>query len=197
VDVRHVAARERVQEPLARERRVRRVVQRAVLGVRLHGRLQRREAVRALGENGERREDARVRPLHVVGDEAVRRDVLKVRLRAAERKVLHRAHAPGDRVKVVAEAERAARERLHRAELCVEAHRHGHDARGRRRVAAEKEVAQLKVRVERADAARIQVVHDALEQRGHHLGGGKHGSGGHLGGGGLEERLFVGIFAER
>jgi hypothetical protein len=32
----------------------------------------------------------------------------------------------------------------------------------------------LKVRVEHADAARVQVVHDALEQRGHHLGGGGH-----------------------
>jgi hypothetical protein len=37
----------------------------------------------------------------------------------------------------------------------------------------------LKVRVEHADAARVQVVHDALEQRGHHLGDGAHGSGGH------------------
>ena len=85
------------------------------------------------------------RPLHVVGDEAVRLGVLKVRLRAAEREVLHRAHAPGDRVKVVAQAERAARERRHRAELCVEAHRHGHDARGRRCVATEEEVALLRV----------------------------------------------------
>jgi hypothetical protein len=52
--------------------------------------------------------------------------------------------------------------RRHRAELCVEAHSHGHDARGRRRVATEEEVTLLSVRVERADAARIQVIHDAL-----------------------------------
>ena len=155
---------------------------RLILGVRVHGRLQRVDAVRALGENGERLEDARVRPPHVVRDERVRLIVLKVRLRAAEREVLHRGDAPLDRVKVVAQAERAARERLHRAELGVEAHRHGHYARGRRRVAAEEELGQLKARGERADAARVQVVHDALEQRGHHLGGGKRSGGGHLGG---------------
>jgi hypothetical protein len=37
------------------------------------------------------------------------------------------------------------------------------------------------VRVERADAARIQVVHDALEQRDYHLGGGAHASASHHG----------------
>jgi hypothetical protein len=78
-----VAARERVEEAQARDRRVGRVTQRAVLGVRDEGLLQ-AHAVDHLGELGERREDARGRPLHVVGDEAVPLQVLKVRLGAAE-----------------------------------------------------------------------------------------------------------------
>ncbi|MEI6204773.1 MAG: hypothetical protein WCP68_22740, partial [Enhydrobacter sp.] len=46
--------------------------------LRVHGRLiQRGDAVGALGENGERSEDARVRPPHVVRDERVRLIVLK------------------------------------------------------------------------------------------------------------------------
>jgi hypothetical protein len=80
-----VAARERVEEVRERERRVGRVAQRAVLRVRLEGLLERLGAVDHLGELGERREDARGRPPHVVGDEYVRLAALEVGLGAAER----------------------------------------------------------------------------------------------------------------
>jgi hypothetical protein len=98
----------------------------------------------------------------VVGDEGVRFAVLNVRLRAAERKVLHRAHAPGDRVKVVAQAERAARERRLHGTVGGEAHGQGDNGRGGGRVAAEEELATAR-RVERAVAARAQVAHKGLE----------------------------------
>jgi hypothetical protein len=157
-----VAARERVDETQARERRVGRVVQGAVLGVRREGRLERVNAVGKLGERGERLEAApaaRGRPPRVVGDEGVRLKVFEVGLGATEREVLHRTDASGDGVEVVAEHEVAARARLLRV-VSEEVQGRGHDRR-RSRVAAEKELA-LVVRWERAAPARIQVVHDAL-----------------------------------
>jgi hypothetical protein len=161
VHVRQVAARERVEEAQARDRRVGRVAQRAVLGEHTEDLLQ-AHAVDHLGELGERREDARGRPPHVVGDEAVRLQELNVRLGAAEREVLHRAHATAHRIEVVAEAEAAAREpRLH-GTVEGEAHCHGDNGRGGGRVAAEEELA-LARRVDCAVAARTQFAHKGLE----------------------------------
>ena len=72
-----MAAREHVEELQARERRVWRVLQGAVLGVRLEGLLHGRDAVDHLGKLGERREDARGQPPRAVGDEGARVETLK------------------------------------------------------------------------------------------------------------------------
>jgi hypothetical protein len=166
VHVHQVVARERVEEAQARDRRVGRVAQRAVLGEHTEGLLQ-AHAVDHLGELGERREDARGRSLHVVGDEAVRLQVFEVGLRAAEREVLQRADAAADRIEVVAEAQAAAREPRLYANAAIggdkeEAHGHGHNGRGGGCVAAEEELA-LARRGERAEAARTQFDHKGLK----------------------------------
>jgi hypothetical protein len=72
----------------------------ARLGARL---LERGEAVDALGELGQRREDARVRPARAVGDEGERLATLDEGLGGAEGEVLDRDKRAGDGVEVVAE----------------------------------------------------------------------------------------------
>jgi hypothetical protein len=140
VDGLQVAARERVEELQARERRVGRVMQGAVLGARLECLLQ-SHAVDHLGKLGERREDARGRPLRAVSDEGARVITLEEEFGGAEGEVLHR-HKVSVAFKVVAEAEATGRERRLRAtDAAQEAHGHGHNGRGGGRVAAEEELA--------------------------------------------------------
>jgi hypothetical protein len=132
--------------------------------VRVEGRLQRGEAVDALGELGQRLEDARVRPARAVGDKGARLAALDEGFGGAEGEVLDRDKGGGDAVEVVAQREVAAREGLgDMASIIREAaHGRGDDGR-RRRVAAEQKRAGARrghgahaAREERVDEARVQ-----------------------------------------
>jgi hypothetical protein len=178
-----MAARVRVDELHARQRRVGRGLQRTVLGVRVEGRLQRGEAVDALGELGQRLEDARVRPARAVGDESARVVALDEGLGGAEGEVLDRdeaADSGSDGVEVVAQRSVAAREGLANMAVLKETHGRGDDGR-RRRVAAEEELLAGARRGHCAHAARKERIDEArVYERpgGLLLGGGGERSGG-------------------